>query len=114
MRKRLASYPVEVRTDPRRVYIRWSDGHESIFSNPRLREACPCAACQGESGILGKRYMLPVIASVSEDIRAVAHSMVGRYAISFVWSDGHKTGIYPYDYMLELCECDRCRGQSSA
>jgi DUF971 family protein len=108
----LVLFPVEVRTEPQRVYIRWSDGHESVFSNLTLREACPCAACKGESGILGKKYMLPIVSSIPSDVKAVSHSMVGRYAISFVWSDGHRTGIYPYDYILELCECDRCRSAS--
>jgi DUF971 family protein len=94
--------------------IRWNDGHVSVFGNKALREACPCAACKGERGILGKMYTSPSIQSVPDDIRAVGYSMVGRYAISFDWSDGHKTGIYSYDYLLELCECEKCKSQKSA
>ena len=107
-------FAVEVRSDSGRVSVRWNDGHESVFSNRRLRAACPCAVCKGETGILGKTYLRPTAAPIPDDVRAVGHTMVGRYAISFVWSDGHKTGIYPYDYLLELCECDRCRCKSSA
>ena len=40
--------------------------------------------------------------------------MVGRYAISFAWSDGHDTGIYPYDYLLQMCECEACAGEPGA
>jgi DUF971 family protein len=39
--------------------------------------------------------------------------MVGRYAISFGWSDGHSTGIYPYSYLLEMCECAECAAKAA-
>ena len=26
---------------------------------------------------------------------------VGRYALTFVWNDGHNTGIYSYDFLRE-------------
>ena len=106
--------PSDVKTDEKNVRVRWTDGHESVFTNMRLREGCPCAVCQGEQGFLGKMYIIPVVTSIPKDIRATAYSMVGRYAISFVWSDGHKTGIYPYDYLLRMCECERCRSLKSA
>jgi len=31
-------------------------------------------------------------------------SIVGRYALSFRWSDGHETGIYSFRYLRELGE----------
>ncbi len=86
----------------------------SVYRNKRLREACPCAACKGERGILGRMYALPSGAKVPDDVKAVGYSMVGRYAISFDWSDGHSSGIYPYDYLLELCECEKCKRLKSA
>jgi len=27
---------------------------------------------------------------------------VGEYAIQITWKDGHNTGIYTYEYLLEL------------
>ena len=35
---------------------------------------------------------------------------VGRYAINFVWSDGHDSGIYSYTFLREACPCVTCRG----
>ena len=32
--------------------------------------------------------------------------LVGQYALRFAFDDGHSTGIYPYDALLELCPCD--------
>jgi len=29
---------------------------------------------------------------------------VGRYALQFIWSDGHSTGLYPFDMMRRLAE----------
>jgi DUF971 family protein len=33
---------------------------------------------------------------------------VGRYGLTPVWEDGHKTGIYTYEKLRDLCECDEC------
>ena len=35
------------------------------------------------------------VAMVPEDIIAVDYLEVGRYALQFLWTDGHSTGIYP-------------------
>jgi len=103
--------PRKVAVDGPRVAIDWSDGHSSVFSHGRLREACPCALCRGESPPLGNSAFIPLKASAPAGVAAVGYSMVGRYAISFAWSDGHNTGIYPYEYLLDICECDACAGR---
>ena len=33
---------------------------------------------------------------------------VGLYGLSIEWSDGHSTGIYTFDTLAELCQCDTC------
>ena len=103
--------PRSVAWDAKRVTIAWSDGHASVFGNRNLREACPCAACQGEARPLGGPRVLPVLSEAPSDVRPEAYTMVGLYAIAFRWSDGHSTGIYPYDYLLQLCECEKCAGK---
>jgi DUF971 family protein len=90
------------------VSIEWSDGHRSVCSNRRLRESCPCAMCAGEPPAIGVSRVIPLVPAAPEDVAAKGYSMVGRYAIAFAWSDGHTTGIYPYGYLLEMCECDSC------
>jgi len=95
--------PLEVRRDAaaREVHIDWSDGHASAYAWAYLRGWCPCATCQGHSG--DKRY----IQAENTELERIA--AVGRYAFSFVWGDGHETGIYAYPYLRELCPCDQCR-----
>ena len=95
--------PVEVRrdADARVVHISWSDGHASVYPFAHLRGWCPCASCQGHSG--DKRF----IEGGNADLQRIAP--VGRYALSFLWGDGHETGIYAYPYLRALCQCAQCR-----
>ncbi len=46
------------------------------------------------------------------EVRATDVKPVGRYALNFVWSDGHDSGIYTYSLLRELCPCQACRGQA--
>jgi len=107
----LLPVPRKVSLGGSQVTIAWSDGHLSVYSNGTLREACPCAICAGEPPAIGVSRVIPLMVAAPEGIAAERYSMVGRYAISFAWSDGHSTGIYPYDYLLEMCECDTCRAR---
>ncbi|MGH9917756.1 MAG: gamma-butyrobetaine hydroxylase-like domain-containing protein [Nitrososphaerales archaeon] len=100
--------PKKVTLTPSQVLIEWSDGHKGVHTNKALREECPCAMCQGEPPAIGRSTVIRLIPSAPEGVGAVKYSMVGRYAIAFVWSDGHSTGIYPYEYLLDLCECESC------
>ena len=98
--------PVEIRrVENREVHISWADGHKSVFTNKCLRETWRCAACVNE--FTGARILKPE--SVPADIRAEEISLVGRYAIQFRWSDGHSTGIYPFDTLRAACACETCR-----
>lgn len=103
--------PRRVSLGPSQVVIEWSDGHRSVHSNRALREACPCAICKGEPPAIGLSKVIPLTPAAPEGVRAERYAMVGRYAISFGWSDGHATGIYPYDYILGTCECPRCAAE---
>jgi DUF971 family protein len=107
--------PRNVSLDASRISIEWSDGHRSVYDNRGLREACPCAMCKGEPPAIGSfsQAIIPLTVAAPEGVRAVRYSVVGRYAIAFAWSDGHNSGIYPYDYLLSLCECDACQGEAA-
>jgi len=39
---------------------------------------------------------------VPEDVVAIDWMNIGRYAVQFLWSDAHETGIYPFKYLGEL------------
>lgn len=85
--------------------IVWNDGHSSIYGVRKLRLACRCAQCVDEwtqeSRIKEE--------NISLEVRPNHIETVGRYALQFIWSDGHDTGIYPFEQLRSLCECPLCK-----
>lgn len=96
---------VEPTEDASRLRIRWKDGHVSEFTPRDLRLQCPCAGCVEE--MTGRALLDP--ATVPEDVHPTAIEYVGRYALQFQWSDAHRTGIYPFRLLRQLCPCEPCR-----
>ncbi len=48
-------------------------------------------------------------------MRATHAEPVGRYAIRFIFHDGHQTGIYSWEYLRDVCPCAECKaGRKSA
>ena len=84
------------------ILIEWADGKECHFDSRYLRINCSCAECVEEW--TNRKLLDP--ASISLDIKAEDYVMVGRYAVQFLWSDAHYTGIYPFDVLRQLCEND--------
>ena len=82
----------------RELAIRWSDGVETALDVRALRLACACAQCIDEWSGAGR--LDP--SSVPADVHPVRIQPVGRYAIQIEWSDGHGTGIYPFDRLRAL------------
>ncbi len=80
------------------VSIKWSDESESRYSAPQLRRACPCATCVNEW--TGEKIL--DAAQIPDTLTIKTISIVGRYALNFVFSDGHDTGIFSFKYLKEL------------
>jgi DUF971 family protein len=99
----------EVRRLPEKEALRltWSDGHGGEFGYRYLRGWCPCAGCQGHTGLTIHHH------PPSGPVEPETIEPVGNYAISILWSDGHGTGIYRYDYLRRLCPCAACGGEVS-
>lgn len=98
--------PIEIgRAGERDIVIKWTADHEGVFRPRDLRLLCPCAQCVEE--MTGQQLLDP--ATVAEDLAAAEMSLVGTYAIRFRWTDGHDTGIYPWDFLYRHCPCEACR-----
>jgi DUF971 family protein len=80
------------------VSIKWSDDTETRYSAAQLRRVCPCAGCVNEW--TGERTLKAD--SVSDDLSFGKIALVGRYALTFHFSDGHETGIFSFDYLKRL------------
>lgn len=83
------------RSDPSRVEIAWSDGVTTAFTAAQLRGLCPCAQCVDE--LSGVRRHDP--ANVPADLTQADLALVGNYALSMRFSDGHHTGIYTFEFL---------------
>jgi DUF971 family protein len=114
---RNAVTPEKVRvllTEGKGLEIDWADGHKSAWSFSWLRDGCPCATCVEQRKVEGRRpgqpkpkpaELLPMFSPAPKPLSAKG---VGRYAIEFAWNDGHKSGIYSWDYLRRNCQCGEC------
>lgn len=96
----VGAVPREISLEADTVVIDWSDGRTCRYPYRELRLNCACAACVEE--MTGRKLLNAT--AIPADIIAVDHMQVGRYALQFLWSDGHATGIYPFAMLRDLCK----------
>jgi DUF971 family protein len=93
--------PTNVQLIGEEVAIAWDDGVESYLGFEKLRAASPSASNVGERDILGNQYggdgpkKFP-------GVQVIGWERVGNYALRFDFSDGHRTGLYSFDYLRQL------------
>lgn len=95
------------------LIIEWDDEHQSVMPFGLLRAACPCASCRG-----GHEYMsaepdeavFDIVLDPGPHVEIAKIEMVGTYALTIEWGDGHHYGIYNWHYLRALCPCKLCRG----
>lgn len=80
----------------------YPDGRIVEIPPVELRYACRCALCVSET--TGEKLIRRE--DIDPDIYPTQIKPVGNYAAAVEWSDGHKSSIYPYDYLQELFDPD--------
>ena len=104
--KALAAY------DTDHLAITWQDGSVGYISWMKLREACPCAACNEDrhriTAPLAKPsstgFSLTVLHTVpGNQQKPKSLKPLGNYAYKITWDDGHDTGIYTFEFLHSLC-----------
>jgi DUF971 family protein len=94
----MAPQPLKInRSDPRRIEFEWDGGERTALTAASLRALCPCAACVDE--LTGVRRHDP--ASVPADLTHRDVRLVGNYALTMTFSDGHATGIFPFTFLWD-------------
>jgi DUF971 family protein len=86
--------------------LTWADGHQTTYDALTLRWLCPCAYCRGEAGMPGWLDSRPTL--TAEQTRLADVHLVGNYALSPHWGDGHSTGFYPFVLLRHHCPCPDC------
>lgn len=95
--------PVNIQLVGQEVAIAWDDGKETFFPFEKLRAASPSASNIGERDILGNQYggdgprRFP-------GVTVLGWQRIGNYALRFDFSDGHRTGLYSFDYLRALAD----------
>ena len=96
----MARVPTEIRLHQksRVLEIAFSDGSSFRLPYEFLRVYSPSAEVRGHGP--GQE----VLQTGKRDVEIRALEPVGSYAVQPVFSDGHSTGIYSWDYLYELGE----------
>jgi DUF971 family protein len=88
---------IEIRDRGRKLRLRWPDGLEGALSAVVLRNACRCAACTHL-----RRRGAQAQHDTETSLQQVAE--FGVAGLQLVFSDGHRRGIYPWQYLRQLAE----------
>jgi len=91
-------WPVELRLDKAKTTLTaaFDTGESYALAAEYLRVESPSAEVQGHSAA-GKQ-----IVTGKEAVRIEALEPVGNYAVRIRFDDGHDTGLFSWDYLLEL------------
>ncbi len=86
---------IELADRGRELRLRWPDGLEAALGAPMLRNACRCATCThlSRSGARAQMDAQITLELVAE---------FGVAGLQLVFSDGHRRGIFPWEYLREL------------
>ena len=82
--------------------IEWDEGNNTTIEYKKLRLACPCAHCKGETDVFGNVYMGEGIKKSDLAFEINKIELVGHYAIRIYWQDNHNSGIYPFKLLQKL------------
>jgi DUF971 family protein len=87
---------------PDSITITWDDGASFTPPLELIRKRCPCATCLHEASEQASEGLFPLMLAGQTRLAAIEQS--GRNAVIFVWGDGHRTGIYTWEYLRQLCD----------
>src|SRR3954463_15628178 len=89
---------IDLHQNSRMLDIAFDDGRQFSMSCEYLRVFSPSAEVRGHGP--GQE----VLQTGKREVNIAAIEPVGMYAVKFVFTDGHDTGIYSWDYLYDLGE----------
>jgi DUF971 family protein len=93
-------HPIDIKLHQtsRLLEIKFDNNTECMLSCEFLRVYSPSAEVRGHG--VGQE----VLQIGKEDVNISAIEPIGNYAVKLVFSDGHDTGLYSWDYLYELAK----------
>lgn len=96
---------IDVKRD-RGITIDWPDGKKSFYTVKYLRKMSPSAEQKQLREEMAKNPLTILPASAigkpGETITIMDVEPIGNYALRIIFSDGHDTGLYSWDYLREI------------
>lgn len=87
------------------VEVTFADDKVCRFTLEELRLACPCATCRSQRDRGAVTW--PVLGKPQDALAIADAEIVGAYALGITWSDGHSTGIFPFESLRRWCDTGR-------
>ena len=89
-------YPLEIllEKNKKKLKIKFNDNRTFSISSELLRVESPSAEVQGHGH--------KVIVKNKKDVQIKKIELIGNYAVKIVFSDGHDSGIYTWEKLLEF------------
>ncbi|HEO66125.1 MAG TPA: DUF971 domain-containing protein [Spirochaetes bacterium] len=100
--------PTRIANTKEQLIILWQDSHRSVWDIVRLRKNCPCAECRG--GDFGE---IGTMTGHITEAGIVEIGQSGRYGLVITWTDQHDSGIYTFQRLRQICECDDCQNNKA-
>ncbi|MBU61297.1 MAG: hypothetical protein CMI26_02195 [Opitutae bacterium] len=83
--------------------LAWPDGREDFLPAPFLRSHSPSAESKGEPDLFGRISGGTAPRNLAS-VRINGFDYVGNYAARLVFSDGHDSGIFSWEYLREIAD----------
>lgn len=92
--------PIDIRLHQasRLLEVKFDNDTECMLSCEFLRVHSPSAEVRGHG------HGQEVLQVGKEDVNITAIEPIGNYAIKLIFSDGHDTGLYSWDYLYDLAK----------
>ena len=95
------SSPTRIDVIGNTLALQWPNGKESFIDAPLLRTHSPSAENKGETDIFGQIHGGQE-KKENKNIKILKVLPIGNYAIRILFSDGHSTGIFSWDYLRKV------------
>ncbi len=85
----------------------WADGTTSQYPVAHLRRWSPSAEARAARADLDSNPLavLPQQAVTMDELTAVGIERVGTYAVRIEFNDGHRTGLYSWEWLYRIDPC---------
>ncbi len=87
---------IRLREGGTKLYVKFENGEEYEYTAEFLRVTSPSAEVQGHHP--SQRKTVPG----KKNVKIEKIEPTGNYAVKLVFDDGHDTGLYTWDYFLEV------------